>query len=133
MEIDFPEEPGAPAPDVRFDPAILDHTPLVFGKFKGKTPEWVATYGEKGESWLCWAYENVSNFCVCSAALYRECGGKGSRAKDAKELRAGFKMQVQSGPQHELPGTADRYDSRASSKPRPEHKPFDDIDDDVPL
>lgn len=60
------------------DGGIMDATPLKFGKFKGKTPEQVA---EIKPDYLVWAYENVAQFAVCSDALYRECGGKGSRAK----------------------------------------------------
>ena len=56
---------------------VLDHTPLKFGKFRGKTPEQVA---EIDPRYLCWAYETVSNFPTCSDALYRECGGRGHKA-----------------------------------------------------
>lgn len=60
---------------------MLDHTPLLFGQYKGKTPEEVIDkYGKRGEGWLIWAYETVSNFPVCSAALYKDLGGKGKRA-----------------------------------------------------
>lgn len=59
---------------------ILDTTPLKFGKFRGKTPEWVSEHGVKGDDYLRWAYETVHNFPVCSDALYREIGGRGTRA-----------------------------------------------------
>lgn len=60
---------------------ILDNTPLKFGKFRGKTPSHVAEKEYRGEGWLVWAYETVGNFDVCSATLYKDCGGKGTRAK----------------------------------------------------
>lgn len=60
--------------------AILDSTPLKFGKFKGKTPEWISENAPKGDNYLCWAYETVAQFDVCSDAMYRDIGGRGTRA-----------------------------------------------------
>lgn len=64
-------------PESRNSGKMLDHSPLKFGKFKGKTPAVVA---EEDQQYLVWAYETVGNFDVCSEALYKDCGGKGKRA-----------------------------------------------------
>lgn len=56
---------------------VLDQTPLKFGKYKGKTPDKVS---DLDPQYLRWAYENVAQFPVCSAALYRSINGKGKRA-----------------------------------------------------
>ena len=48
----------------------LDHSPLTFGKYVGKTPNEVS---ESDPNWLCWAYENVKTKPTCSALLYRAC------------------------------------------------------------
>lgn len=46
-----------------------DHTPLTFGKYKGKTPEEVA---EICPSYVVWMYENVKPV-PCSKALRDDC------------------------------------------------------------
>ena len=51
----------------------LDHTPLTFGKYKGKTPSDVA---EKDPSYITWMYENVKNKNTCSARLYKACANE---------------------------------------------------------
>lgn len=68
--------------------AIKDRTALKFGKHRGKTPEQVA---ETDPGYIVWAYETVAQFDVCSAALYRECGGRRNRAvptESAKKVAA---------------------------------------------
>lgn len=52
----------------RRNPA-LDRSPLVFGKYKGRTPEEVA---EIDQSYVVWMYENVSP-APCSTELYEDC------------------------------------------------------------
>lgn len=52
----------------RRNPA-LDRSPLVFGKYNGKTPNEVA---EIDPSYVVWMYENVSP-APCSTALYEDC------------------------------------------------------------
>ena len=47
----------------------LDRSPLVFGKYKGKTPNEVA---EVDPSYVAWMYENVSP-APCSRSLYEDC------------------------------------------------------------
>jgi hypothetical protein len=49
---------------------LIDHTPLTFGKHRGKTPEHVA---EEDPSWLKWAFETIKDKGICSQALYRDC------------------------------------------------------------
>jgi len=51
----------------------LDHSPLTFGKYKGKTPNQVSV---TDPGWLVWAFENVSNRSVCSKLLYNDCKPK---------------------------------------------------------
>lgn len=46
-----------------------DTSPLVFGKYKGKTPEQVA---EIDPSYVVWMYETVKP-APCSTALYDAC------------------------------------------------------------
>jgi hypothetical protein len=48
----------------------LDHTPLTFGKYAGKTPDQIS---EVDPNWLCWAYENVKTKPTCSTLLYKSC------------------------------------------------------------
>lgn len=69
-------------PEMEIDKdGMLDHTPLTFGMYKGLSPEKVVDqHGSRGEKWLRWAYETVGNKPVCSAALYKDIGGKGKRA-----------------------------------------------------
>lgn len=49
----------------------LDHTPLDFGKYRGKTPNEVA---EINPGYIVWMFENVDRE-TCSQLLYLECGG----------------------------------------------------------
>jgi hypothetical protein len=65
----------------------LDSKPLAFGKFKGRTPEQISEMPPRDAQYLVWAYENVGNSDVCSDALYRELGGKNSRAPVDKSKR----------------------------------------------
>ena len=57
----------------------LDHTPLTWGKYKGKTPK---DLKKVDPAWLCWAYESVRTLPTCSAALYKAC------EKDVRGLHA---------------------------------------------
>lgn len=140
--MELPEEPEDFYPEDELDvEAMLDRTPLKFGKYKGITPEKLAEtggYDNKGNSWLKWAYENVFNFDVCSAALYRDCGGRGTRAVDPK----GKKRAADQGED----GMNDRYESRGYTNDRnpvpkdvryppgtPLQRGFDDYDDDIPF
>jgi hypothetical protein len=133
--MEFPEEPSSQP----FVEETLDHEPLKFGKFKGKTPRHIAEHEKDGEQYLVWAYETVGGFDVCSHALYRDCGGTGSRAaraepqndfqrRNRKDLRAAA-TNPETG---EIGGSGDRYDSRASSKAKPTNNSFD-FDDDIPF
>ena len=104
---DIPDDPFSPTDNLDKE-AILDRTKLTFGKYRNKTPEQIA---EKDPQYLVWAYETVAQFNVCSAALYRDCGGKGKRAvKEEKKPAA---------PAQPL--------KRLSSGD------FDDYDDDIPF
>lgn len=136
--IEFPEEPEDFSPADELDEeAILDRTALRFGKYKGRTPEWVAeNEGYKGKSYLTWAYETVGNFDVCSAALYRDCGGKGKRVEGTHSQTTNKRANQTS--------SVDTYDSRGYSNnpvPRDVRYPpgtplqhgFDDFDDDIPF
>lgn len=72
-------------------PEQLDNKPIWFGKFKGKTPTWIAEEGDKGDSYVRWAYETVSHSSrpvFCSEALYKACGGKGKSALAQAEAKA---------------------------------------------
>lgn len=130
----------------------LDHTPLKFGKFKGKTPEWVADNeilrDERSKSWLIWAYETCGNQDVCSSALYRELGGKGERAepdsdwgrRNRSDLREpatdpvsgeiDFDNMGKDAQEERLKEIRQRAEQRRA--PRPAHN-FDDMDDDIPF
>ena len=44
----------------------LDHTPLTFGKYKGKTPSEIA---EVNESYIRWMFETILDKNLCSDAL----------------------------------------------------------------
>ena len=46
----------------------LDTQALTFGKFKGRTPDWIM---RNEPSYLVWAYENTDH-TVCSKELYEE-------------------------------------------------------------
>ena len=48
---------------------VLDHTPLSYGIYTGKTPNDIA---ERDPDYLCWAYEEWTPK-PCSELLYREC------------------------------------------------------------
>ena len=60
-----------------------DHTPLAFGKYKGKTPEEVA---ELDPSYVVWMYENVKP-APCSKALAVDC--EQDQRDDEEEWAAG--------------------------------------------
>ena len=47
----------------------LDHTPLPFGKYKGKTPDEVSEFDP---SYIKWMYENIKPK-KCSQWLYEVC------------------------------------------------------------
>ena len=49
---------------------LLDHTPLLFGKHKGKTPDQIS---DIDPGWLMWAYENIHDKRICSKVLYEAC------------------------------------------------------------
>jgi hypothetical protein len=49
---------------------LLDHTSLLFGRHKGKTPDQVS---EVDPSWLVWAYETIKDKRICSKVLYEAC------------------------------------------------------------
>jgi hypothetical protein len=137
--MDFPEQASPNNQPV--DEQTLDFEPLKFGRFKGKTPEQVAELPMRDRQYLVWAFENVGNFDVCSSALYRDLGGKGSRAKvesgkrDQRKYKPEQKNITVDQETGELFG--DRYSSRASSpaKQTPAlFKPgFNDMDDDIPF
>lgn len=63
---------GTPTP-VHIDRASdLDHTPLTFGKYRGKTPNDVS---ESDPRYIVWLYETVKDRDTCSQLLYKECKG----------------------------------------------------------
>ncbi len=96
----------------------IDFQPLRFGKHKGKTPEVISDLDPK---WLRWAYENVTNFPTCSAALYKDMGGKLSKAKAAARSTA------------EKPYRAP-YENTNHAPAKPDKFGFDmDLDDDIPF
>lgn len=49
----------------------LDHQPLTFGKYKGKTP---AEVSEIDAGYIEWMYETVTDKPTCSKTLAEECG-----------------------------------------------------------
>ena len=51
----------------------LDHTPLTFGKYRGKTPSAVAET-EEGAEYIVWLFDTVKNKPTCSETLARDCG-----------------------------------------------------------
>lgn len=51
-------------------PDQLDHTPVTFGKHKGKTPDEISCCDPR---WLVWAVENIKDKPICSNVLYRAC------------------------------------------------------------
>lgn len=137
-DMEFPE-----APD-EFTEEKLDFLPLKFGKFKGRTPNWVAENDPNPRgNWLVWAFENVGGFDVCSFALYRDVGGKGDRSIRAqpensyqKRSRKDIVFFQEDWPSGEMTKeevkkqAQERYESRAS-KPATGH--IDDMDDDIPF
>lgn len=56
-----------------------DHLPLVFGKYKGKTPSEVA---ETDPSYIVWMFDNVKNYPTCSKVLRDDC------ERDAREAES---------------------------------------------
>lgn len=55
-----------------------DTSPLNFGKYRGSTPEHVATVDP---GYLVWAYENVGKH-VCSRSLYVAASDAADRERD---------------------------------------------------
>lgn len=53
------------------NPSDIDHTPLTFGKYVGKTPNEIA---EIDERYICWMFREVKNRPTCSELLYKACG-----------------------------------------------------------
>ncbi len=47
----------------------IDETPLIFGKYRGRTPDWIS---ERDPSYIIWMWEEFDN-PPCSRALYRWC------------------------------------------------------------
>lgn len=85
----------------------LDHTPLTFGKYKGKTPDEVS---KVDCSWLIWAFENVTNRPVfMSELLYNEC-------LKTPNLRPPKSVTI--GTNHGGVSTQERY-TRTYSNPKP--------------
>lgn len=52
------------------DAEQLDHTPLTFGKYKGKTPDQVSNYDP---NYLVWLYDTVTDKPTCSKLLRDAC------------------------------------------------------------
>jgi len=48
-----------------------DATPLSFGKYRGRSPDWIA---ENDPQYLVWAYGKIKNRTVCSFPLAKSCG-----------------------------------------------------------
>jgi hypothetical protein len=84
---------------------MLDFTPLTFGKYRGKTPEYVA---ENDPGYLRWMYETVTDKATCSYALYRDAGGQKNR-------------------------TVYVIDPPVQREPKRDKFGFDDMDDDIPF
>lgn len=66
------------------DEIAIDATPLSFGKYRGRTPEWIS---EHDPQYLVWAYGTIKNRTVCSFPLATQCGymdfsGKDPSARD---------------------------------------------------
>lgn len=114
-------------PESRNSGEMLDHSPLKFGRYKGKTPAVVAEKEPKGESWLRWAYETVGNFDVCSEALYKDCGGKGKRAvrDDGPGYQGAKPYSGQRAAEDQARQQQRVEDARKSG--------FDNMDDDIPF
>jgi hypothetical protein len=89
---------------------MLDFTPITFGKYRGKTPEWVA---ENDPGYLRWMYETVTDRGTCSYALYRDAGG--TRGRPVSVIN---RSQPQGTP-------APKRDKQLGY--------FDDMDDDIPF
>lgn len=103
----------------------LDHTPLTFGMHKGKTPEQVAEMGVRGESYIRWLYETVSDKPTCSAALYKECKGTSIKAIRATRMN----------PAHGAPYGTGSYEGVGGGHQhaKVDRFGFDDMDDDIPF
>lgn len=84
-------------------PEDLDHSPLTFGKYRGKTPDEISELGKDGENYIRWMFETVENKPTCSRLLYEACGGK---------------------PLKPLPTNPPKLDRQGY---------FDDMDDDIPF
>jgi hypothetical protein len=57
----------------------LDHTPLTFGQYRGKTPAEIA---EENPGYIKWMYETVKNKSTCSQALYKDCAAEVSAIRE---------------------------------------------------
>jgi NADH:ubiquinone oxidoreductase subunit len=57
-------------PNSADEQSTLDHRPLRFGKYRGKTP---AEISEIDPQYLVWMHENVLTHWNMSDLLYREC------------------------------------------------------------
>lgn len=64
----------------------LDHTPLTWGKYKGKTPDQIA---ETDPSYVVWMFDNVVNQNTCSKLLADAC-----RADDMDDEEDHAKQQA---------------------------------------
>ena len=51
---------------------ILDHTPLTFGKYRGKTPDKVA---EIDPEYVVWMHDTITKYKTCSNLLADACRG----------------------------------------------------------
>ena len=99
---------------------MLDHSPLTFGMYKGKTPAQVSEDGPRGEKYIRWLYETVDNKPTCSAALYKACGGTSFKAGPTRN------QQVMAA--HKAASSGD------SVHRKPDKFGFDgDVDDDIPF
>lgn len=48
----------------------LDHTPLTFGRYKGRTPDQVA---EEDPAYIVWMFKKVTTLPTCSKLLADAC------------------------------------------------------------
>lgn len=55
--------------EIKNKSAELDDTPLEFGKYKGKTPDYISDYDP---GYIVWLWENTT-VAHCSKALYEFC------------------------------------------------------------
>ena len=55
--------------EIKKKSANLDDTPMEFGKYKGKTPDWISDYDPE---YIVWLWENTK-VAPCSKAMYEFC------------------------------------------------------------